>query len=176
MNEAAGFVRYNAVARALHWSIAVLLIANLAAGFLHDALEDVVRIMPTHKAIGMIVLLLSVARLAWRLLSPSPPLPGELPRWEAAAARSAHVVLYGLMIGLPLSGWIFASTSKYDISIFGLFDVPKFALTKQDPLYGIAHEGHELMGWIALALIVLHVAAALRHHFVLKDAILRRML
>lgn len=168
--------RYNAVARALHWAIAILLIGNLAGGLLHEPLQDVIRIMPVHKAVGITVLALSVLRLLWRLVSRTPPLPADLPKWEVGAAHAAHTVLYVLMIGLPLSGWIFSSTSKYPITWFGLFDVPKFALTKQDPLYAIMHEGHEIMGYVAIALIVLHVGAALRHHFVLKDGVLRRML
>ncbi|AKM11828.1 cytochrome B561 [Croceicoccus naphthovorans] len=171
-----GSDRYNAVARVLHWTIAVLLIGNLIGGLLHDALEDVVRIMPTHKAVGITVLALSIARLGWRIVSRTPPLPRDLPKWEIGAAHAAHTVLYILMIGLPLSGWIFSSAGKYPLSWFGLFDIPKFAVTKEDAIYGIAHEGHEVMAFVAIGLIVLHIGAALRHHFVLQDSVLRRML
>ncbi|WP_066555448.1 cytochrome b [Croceicoccus bisphenolivorans] len=168
--------RYNTVARALHWTIAVLLIGNIVGGLLHEPLEDVVQIMPVHKAIGMTVLALSLARLAWRIVSRTPPLPAHMPKWEVGAAHATHTLLYVLMIGLPLSGWIFSSAGKYPLNWFGLFDIPKFAITKENPLVGIAHEGHEVMAFIAIALIVLHIGAALRHHFVLKDTVLRRML
>lgn len=168
--------RYNSVARALHWIIAVLAIGTLAAGLLNDAVEDVVRVIPAHKAAGITILALTLARLGWRLARPAPPLPDHMPRTERLAAHAAHTALYALMIALPLSGWIFSSAGKYPLSWFGLFPIPKFAITKADPIYGIAREGHEVMGYVALALIALHIGAALRHHFLLKDAVLRRML
>lgn len=168
--------RYNSVARALHWIIAVLAIGTLAAGLLNDAVEDVVRVIPAHKAAGITILALTLARLGWRLARPAPSLPMHMRRGERLAAHAAHGALYALMIALPLSGWIFSSAGKYPLDWFGLFPIPKFAITKADPIYGIAHEGHEVLGYVALALIVLHVAAALRHHFLLKDAVLRRML
>ncbi len=167
--------RYHAAARALHWTIAVLLIGNLASGFLKDALDGVVRIVPLHKSVGLTVLALSVLRLGWRLMSRTPPLPAQIPVWERAAAHVTHAAFYALMIGLPLSGWIFSSAGTYPLDWFGLFTLPKFAVTKQDAIYGLTREGHEVMGIVAALLIALHVAAALRHHFVLKDGLLRRM-
>ncbi|RVQ66083.1 cytochrome b [Croceicoccus ponticola] len=167
--------RYNGVARALHWTIAVLIIGNLLGGFLHDALEPFVRIMPLHKAVGLTVLALSLVRAVWRLTSKAPPLPADMSRWETGAAHATHFAFYLLIIALPLTGWIVASAGKYPLSWFGLFDVPKLAVTRDDALYAIGHEGHELMGVMAAVLIALHVGAALRHHFVLKDNVLRRM-
>lgn len=168
--------RYDAVARALHWTIAVLLIGNIAAGLANDALEGVVNVIPAHKAVGITVLALSLVRLAWRLAHRPPPLPAATPAWERGAAHLVHALFYALMIGLPLSGWIFASAGRYPLTWFGLFDIPKFALTKADPIVGLAREGHEVMGYVAIVLIALHVGAALRHHLVRRDGVLRRML
>ncbi|GGZ05312.1 cytochrome b [Novosphingobium colocasiae] len=168
--------RYNAVARLLHWLIAAMIAINLATGLLHDPLEKLIRLMPFHKALGLTVLVLSCARLGWRLAWTAPPtLPG-MGAAEIAAARGVHVVLYALMIAMPLSGWIMSSASTYPLSWFGLFAVPKLAVAKGSALAGFAHEFHELGGWIMLALVAGHALAALRHHFILRDGVLRRML
>ena len=167
--------RYNAVARALHWIIAVLIIGNIAGGLLHEPLEDVVNLMPLHKASGLTVLVLSLVRIAWRLTWRAPAQPAGMSAFEVFAAKTTHIVFYALMLAMPLTGWIMASAGKYPLSWFGLFDWPKLAVTRESPVYGIAHEGHELLGWLTLALVVLHVGAALRHHFLLKDNVLRRM-
>ena len=168
--------RYNSIARALHWIIAVLIIGNIAGGLLHDALEDVVNLMPIHKASGMTVLALSVVRIAWRLTWRAPAHPAGMSALDVLAAKATHLVFYGLMLAMPLTGWIMSSAGKYPLSWFGLFDLPKLPVTREDVLYGIAHDGHELLGWLFAALAVLHIAAALRHHSLLRDRVLERML
>lgn len=168
--------RYNAGARALHWAIAALILANLATGLLHDALEKVVALMPVHKAVGLTVLALSVVRLGWRLTWRAPAYPGSVSAGERGLAKAVHVALYVLMIAMPLSGWVMASAGKYPLSWFGLFDWPKLAVVKPSPLYGLGHEFHEIGGWVLLVLALGHAGAALRHHFVLRDGVLRRML
>jgi cytochrome b561 len=168
--------RYNRTARALHWIIAALVIGNIAGGLLHDALEDVVNLMPLHKAAGMTVLVLTLARIAWRLTWTAPPQPASMSGLEVLVARAAHLLFYALMLAMPVTGWIMASAGKYPLTWFGLFDLPKLPVTREDPLYALGREGHELLGWLFLALAVLHIAAALRHHFILKDNVLRRML
>ena len=95
--------------------------------------------------------------------------------WERAFASFTHAILYALMILIPLSGWVMASASRWPISFFGLFDVPKFNVIKESTLWEITHEGHELMAFAMIALLLLHIGAALRHHFVLKDGMLARM-
>ncbi|MBD3728221.1 MAG: cytochrome b [Sphingomonadales bacterium] len=171
----AAAIRYNRGARLLHWLIAALVIANLASGLLHDPLEDYVRLMPSHKAIGMSVLALSLARLAWRFTWRAPAYPEAMTAFERGSAKAVHALFYLLMLAMPLTGWIVSSASKYPLDWFGLFDIPKLAVTKGSATYGFGHEAHELLGYLFLALVVLHVAAALRHHFVLRDDILRRM-
>lgn len=164
-----GSPRYNAGARTLHWTIAVLILANLASGLLHVAI-------PVHKAIGLTVLVLSLARLALRRTWKAPPYPASMSRAEVGAAHGVHAVLYLFMIAMPLTGWIIASAGKYPLTWFGLFAWPKLAVVKGSAVEGIGHQFHEFGGWLLLALVAGHIAAALRHHFVLKDRVLRRML
>jgi len=168
--------RYSAVARALHWIIALLIIANLILGFAHDALPSDWKVMPVHKSVGLTVLALTLVRIGWRLTHAVPPLPAEMPGWEKAAAHATHLSFYVLMLVLPLTGWIMSSAGDRPLNWFFLFDVPKFAVTKTDALVGISRASHGPLGFIWAALILIHIAAALRHHFVLKDGVLRRML
>ncbi|MCT2398760.1 cytochrome b [Novosphingobium mangrovi (ex Huang et al. 2023)] len=168
--------KYHSSARLLHWLIAILAILNIALGLLHDPLEKVVQLIPLHKSIGLSVLVLTLVRIALRMIWKKPPLPGSVTPLERAVAWGTHMLLYVLLLALPLTGWVFSSAGKYPLSFFGLFDWPKLPISKDGPFAGPAHEAHEVLGFVMLALVVLHVAAALRHHFVLKDDILRRML
>ena len=168
--------RYNRGARAFHWAIAILLFVNLGLGLLHEPMENVVELMPAHKAIGLTVLALTLGRIGWRLTWTKPPLPNSIPPFERMVASTTHFLLYALMLAMPLTGWVFSSAGKYPLTWFGLFAWPKLPVSKDGPFAGPAHFGHEVLGWIMLALILLHAAAALRHQFVLRDGILRRML
>lgn len=165
--------RYSRVARALHWGMGLLIVANLAGGLLHDLNKDL--IMPLHKATGILLLGLALLRIVWRMMHPAPALPADTATWERAVASFTHAILYALMVLIPLSGWVMASAGRWPISFYGLFDVPKFHVLKDSPLAEAAHEGHEIMGFLMIALLVLHIVAALRHHFVLKDGMLARM-
>ncbi|GGC11303.1 cytochrome b [Novosphingobium endophyticum] len=167
--------KYNRGARALHWIIAVLVIINLALGLLHDPLEKVVQLIPLHKSIGLTVLILTLGRIGWRLSWTRPPWPGSVTPFERGVAVTTHFLLYVLMLALPLTGWVFSSAGKYPLTFFGLFPWPKLPISKDNPLAGLAHEVHEVFGFVMLGLVVLHVLAALRHHFLLKDRVLRRM-
>lgn len=175
MDASGNFARYDAVARALHWAIAVLILVNLPLGLLHDALKPV-NVMPMHKSLGLTVLVLSVVRIVWRLLHPAPPLPGRLSMAQRSAATTVQGLLYILMLALPLSGWIFTSAGKYPLRIFNLFNWPKLALEKGSALEHLAHSGHAFGSWAMLILVVGHAGAALWHQFCLRDGIFRRML
>lgn len=168
--------RYNHGARMLHWLIALLVIANLLIGIFHGALEDVIRLIPVHKSIGMTVLVLSVIRVLWRFTWTHPAYPSTVTRSEAVTARMVQTLFYGLIIIMPLTGWIMASAGKYPLNWFGLVDLPKFGITQTDTVYLVGREAHGILGWLFAALVVLHVAAALRHHFILKDGVLQRMI
>ena len=164
--------RYNGTARAFHAVIAVLIIANLALGLLHESLPKGWNVMPLHKSIGLVVLVISVARLLWRLTWRTPDYTTPLGRWEGRAARAMHWGLYVLMVIMPLTGWIFSSAGKNPLAFFPW---PRLGVTKADPIVGLSHEGHEILGYLMAALVVGHILAALRHHYVLKDGVLKRM-
>lgn len=168
--------KYNRGARAFHWTIAILVITNIALGLLHEPLEKTINLIPLHKSFGLTVLVLTLGRIGWHLTWTKPPLPASLPQWERTTASVTHFLFYALTLAMPLTGWVFSSAGKFPLTFFGLFDWPKLPVTKEDPIVGVSHEGHEVLGWVMLALGMLHVAAALRHHFLLKDNVLRRML
>ena len=169
-------VKYSAVARVLHWAIAISIIVNIALALGHDALEGVFAAMPVHKAIGITVLVLSILRLLWRLGHTPPALPHHMPFWQRRLAHGLHWLFYFMIIAVPLSGWIMSSAGTHPLNWFGLFDIPKLPVNKGSFAAEVAHEGHEIIGLLYIPLIALHVGAALYHHFVRGDQVLRRML
>ncbi|TRW17807.1 cytochrome b [Glacieibacterium frigidum] len=174
----AGRSRYSSVAIAFHWVIAVLLIGNLAGGLLFDIIEDADKslfftLVQLHKSTGITILVLAVLRLAWRLMNPAPPLPDHMTPAERVLAKLSHWGFYVLMIALPLSGWAMTSTAKIKFPMlwYGLFEVPPLPA----PTGWNYHDFHGILGWVAVAMIVLHVAAALKHQYFDRDDIFARM-
>lgn len=167
--------RYSRGAIAFHWAIAALVLFNIAVGLFHDSLPRAWKIMSVHKSVGITVLVLTVGRLAWRLMH-RPPELREGAAWERLAARAVHWIFYILLLVMPLTGWIFSSDPDRlrPFGWFGLADIP--LLPVSSGLAGAAKEAHELLGWTMAALVILHIAAALRHHFLLRDGVLARML
>ncbi len=175
-NGLSGLGRYSPVAIALHWMIAALILANLAIGLLHESLLK--GTIPLHKAIGMLVLALGVVRLLWRSTHRPPPLPATVKGWEKGLAHAVHWSLYLLMILLPLSGWVFTSAAptRRPLSFFGLFALPHLPIAQDKAMAGMVAERHEQLAWLMIALLALHVGAALKHRFVDRDRTLDRML
>ncbi|WP_068071918.1 cytochrome b [Novosphingobium lentum] len=168
--------RYNRLARTLHWIIAALIVANLLTGLFHDALKPVWQPMPFHKASGLTILALSLVRLGWRLKWRMPGWPDTMGLHQRRAAHAVHALFYGLMIAMPLTGWAMSSAGTYPLTWFGLFGVPRLPVTKGSTAFAVSHESHELMGWLFVALLALHIGAAVHHRFVVRDGVLRRML
>lgn len=169
--------RYSAVARWLHWLIAIFVILNIVTGLGHDALPRDQRgvVMAFHFSSGITVLALTVLRILWRIGHKPPPLPAGMSGWQVGLARGTHWAFYALMIVLPLSGWIMVSSAPFPIQWFGLVALPKFGVTREDAISGVAGEGHEILGFLMAGLVVLHIGAALWHQFGLKDNLLARM-
>ncbi|WP_313808336.1 cytochrome b/b6 domain-containing protein [Sphingobium sp.] len=167
--------RYSRIAIFLHWAIAALLAFQIAVGW---ALEDLgargFMLFQMHKSIGMTILALTLARVAVRYWKPRPaPVEGG---WQGALAKAVHAGLYLFMLGAPLTGWALVSTAKVKVPtlIFGLIPLPHLPLpmSANDP----ASAAHGLLAWVGIALFVLHVAGALRHHFLIRDGLLWRMI
>ena len=165
---------YTRVARWLHWGIGLLIIGNLIGGLAHDVAPAL--IMPLHKSTGLLILALSIVRLAWRLTHLPPAFPANMAVWERKVGSITHGLFYVLMILIPLSGWIMASAGDRPLDFYGLFPVMKFDVVRESALWDVAHEGHELLAFAIIGLLLLHIGAALRHHLVLKDGVLARML
>ena len=165
--------RYNSVARAFHAVIAVLVIGNLLGGLLADDLPKTWNVIPLHKSMGLLILILSVGRILWRFTWKTPLYRPALKSKELMLAKTVHVTFYALLLIMPLTGWIFSSAGKYGAAFFGI--PVSLPIVKDNPLAGLSREGHEILGYAFAALVVLHVAAALRHHYLLKDGVLRRM-
>lgn len=168
--------RYSRGAIAFHWAIAALVLFNLIVGLFHDAMPRSWGMMPIHKSVGMAVLLLTLGRIGWRLAHKPPQLPDAMPGWEKTAAHAVHFLLYALLLILPLTGWLLSSNPEKPrpIDWFGLFKIPVLPATPD--IAHSAHEAHELLGYLMAALVVIHIAAALRHHFLLRDGVVARML
>ncbi len=168
--------RYTHGAIAFHWLIAVAIVFNLVMGIWHDSMPRAWSVMPVHKAVGITVLALSIARLAWRLTHRPPPLPSTAPAWERTVAAATHWTLYFLTIAVPLTGWMMSSvgTPPRPLNWFGLFPIPYLPIGKAAG--GFGHDAHQVLGYALAALVVLHVLAALRHHLLLRDSTLVRML
>lgn len=169
--------RYSTPAIALHWTIGLLILANIPLGLFADAAEDAfgASTMWIHKSLGLTVLLLSLARLAWRIGHAPPPLPRSTAGWRNATSRIAHALLYVLMILVPLTGWVRVSASRYPLQWFGLVDVPKFPAAPGSTAAHVASGAHDVSSWALTALALLHIAAALHHQLILRDGLLRRI-
>jgi cytochrome b561 len=169
--------RYGSVAQALHWLVVVLLIGQVAVGKIAHEMPDgfdKLVLLARHKSFGITILALAALRLAWRLVDRPPPLP-PMPGWQRLASRATHGALYALLFAMPVSGWLMSSASNYPVSWFGLVQLPDFVA----PDRGLKHlleEVHETLATALIALAALHVAAALKHHFVDRDGLLWRML
>jgi cytochrome b561 len=176
-------VRYGAVTVTLHWVIAAAIIFMLALGKvmheLPDESPDKFPLYQLHKSIGLTILVLSVARLGWRLVNVVPPLPAHMSMWERWAAHVSHFLLYALIIGIPLSGWARVSSDPIGIPTiwFGLFEIPHMpGVAPSEDFAHTMHEVHELLGNAMILLLLIHVGAALKHHFWDRDTVLKRML
>jgi cytochrome b561/polyisoprenoid-binding protein YceI len=166
--------RYSLGAIILHWLLALALAFQLSLGLgLDDLGPRGFALYQFHKSIGIAVLILSLLRLLWRLTHK--PLPAKESGWQGAVAKTVHAALYLFMIGAPVTGWLMVSTDRVKVPtlLFGTVPWPHLPLPRS--LNGFAHESHELLGWLGIALILLHVAGAVRHQWLLKDNIMGRM-
>ena len=169
---------YTRTAISLHWLIALLIFAAFPLGvYMHDLplSPDKLRLYSYHKWMGITVLMLAAIRLSWRFTHRPPPLPASMPRWEALAAQSVHVLLYVLLFAIPLSGWLMSSAKGFQTVWFGVLPLPDL-VGKDKALGKLLEEVHETLNFTLLALVIAHVAGALKHHFIERDDILARML
>lgn len=166
---------FDGFARLLHWSMAVLILAMLFIGVgmvaslsLRPVLLDI------HRPLGIALLLLALVRLFHRWRHPPPPLPPDLPRLQAMAAKASHVVLYALMLAMPLLGWSMLSAAGYPVRITASLHLP--AIVPHDPaLYAWLRGAHGTLGYALFALVLVHLAAALHHAWIRRDGVFDAM-
>ncbi|WP_114394141.1 YceI family protein [Oleisolibacter albus] len=177
--------RYTGVAMALHWLIALAVLLLLASGLVMTRIPSgpaTFSLYQAHKALGLTVLALTLLRVLWRLTHRPPPLPDSMPPLERLGAHLGHFGFYVLLLLLPLTGWAAVSYSALNLptSWFGLFLVPHLPGPADPEIRTRAAEGlgglHGIGGWAMLALLLVHVAAALRHALILRDGVTERML
>ena len=169
---------WGTVAIGLHWLLAVLIIGQcLLGGAAEEApvSPEKFDLFVWHKSLGVTILLLVLARLAWRLGNPVPDLPAAVTRRERQLARAGHWLLYGLMIAVPLSGWVVSDSSRIPFRIFWSVPTPDL-LTANKDLSELAGETHEFLVTALLLVVAGHVLAALHHHFIRRNNVLLRML
>lgn len=170
---------YGAVTKTLHWVIGLTIICLLGVGLYmtQEGLDAGLRLKlyPLHKSFGILVLMLAAARVGWHLYSRPAGFVPEIKAWEKWLARAVHYLLYIAMFLMPLSGWIFSSAAGRTVKFFGLFDLPDL-VEKNEETRNLFADIHEVAAYTLIAVICLHAAGALKHHFISKDATLRRML
>ncbi len=179
--------RYGTVARALHWIIAALIVTQYVLGELAEGAADSDRLvaqiglLANHKSIGMTILALAVLRLVWRFVSPPPALPSSMPAWQHRASQASHWLLYLLLFALPVTGWLMSSASPlqddYGIQnmVFGWFAMPDPFIPGDRDVAAFFSSMHEICAKLLFVLILIHAGAALKHHFILKNNVLKRM-
>ena len=170
--------RYASTAIFLHWLSAFLIVAAFPLGLtMHELPLSPLKLQlySYHKWLGVTILLLVAVRLAWRAGHTPPPLPASIPLWQQRAAHTLHGLLYLLLFAIPLSGWLMSSAKGFQTVYLGVLPLPDL-IGKDKALGELLTEVHETLNFALLALVVAHIGAALKHHFIDRDDILARMM
>lgn len=173
-----GTVGYTRTAVILHWTVAILILCAFALGLYMVGLAlspAKLKLFSYHKWMGATVFLLALSRLLWRFFHKAPELPAGMPAWERSAAKASHALLYCLMFIVPLSGWLMSSAHGFQTVYFGVIPIPDL-IGKDKELEEALEISHYILNKTLLALVALHAAAALKHHFIDRDEVLKRML
>ena len=170
--------RYSTVSLILHWLTAVLVITQIVLIQAHEATDGPIsrEFVNIHKSVGLSILVLTLIRLGWRVANPAIPLPPDTPRWQKLVARGTHVLFYILLLAMPLVGWAASSAAGRDIVWFGLFEWPLLPIGGGRDVARDLMDLHESAAKLLIVLVILHVAGALKHHFIDRDNVLHRMI
>lgn len=170
--------RWGSMSQLLHWLIVALIALQAALGLTGLMLPlgiEKLAVLARHKSIGITILGLATLRLLWRWLNPTPPLPSNLKPRERFLAQLTHAALYVLLFAMPLTGWTMSSARGFPVSWFNVLQLPDL-VPKSETLYNALVTTHAVLAITLAVTVALHIAGALKHHFVLKDDTLRRML
>lgn len=169
---------YGLVSQGFHWLVVALIVVQYIWAWRigeAEGLRDRLELVTQHKTFGITILTLAALRLLWRLFNRPPPLPAHMPRWEQIAAGAGHWMLYGLILVIPLSGWAYSSAAGFGDYWWGPISFPGIA-PESESLEDLFKNTHEWLTTILAFVAIGHALAALRHHFWLKDNVLKRML
>ena len=169
--------RYSYPAIAFHWLLALLITGSFAFGlYMVDLPFSPARFKQYnwHKWAGITILMLSTLRLLWRLGHRPPALDSRTPPWQAKASHATHALLYALFFSAPLAGWAYSSAAGFPVVYFGLFQLPDL-VARSPELAATLKLMHRVLTYSLAALVVLHVAAALKHHWIDRDRLLARI-
>lgn len=171
--------KYTGVAILLHWLVALLIVAAFTLGLVMVDIPGLtpakLRYFSWHKWLGVTVLGLACLRLLWRLFHRAPPYPASMPQWQAQAAHGLHALLYLLIIAVPLSGYFYSLAAGIPVVYLGLFPLPVL-IAPHPELKAALKLTHYVLNMTMLACVCVHVLAALKHHFLDRDGVLKRML
>ena len=170
-------LRYSTPAIVLHWLVALLIFVAFPLGLYMADLPlspEKLKLFSYHKWIGVTVFTLAGLRVVWRLTHQPPPLPDSVVGWQRRASAIAHGLLYLLILVIPVSGWLMSSAEGVQTVWFGVLPLPDL-ISKDKALGEVLGEIHETLNYTMLALVVLHVAGALQHHFIERQPFLHRM-
>ena len=169
--------QYNTGSKFFHWSMAWIIVGLLAAGFFMvqmDFSSEKLQIYTLHKSFGILILALLAGRLLWKFASNTPPHHKNHAPWERALAKITHVLFYFIFFAMPLSGWLMSNAGGYPASFFA-WEMPRIT-EKNDILFERAKDAHEILSYLLLAIVGLHIAGALKHHVLDGDSTLKRMI
>jgi cytochrome b561 len=168
--------RFTPTQRALHWLMAMMVIAMLfiGIGMVSTLAPGYLTLVSIHKPLGIAILVLALIRLVIRLKSGAPPLPRDLPALQAIGAKASHLLLYGLLIVMPLVGWAMLSAGGYPIVLYGPIQLPPIA-PHDAALHAALVSAHLILAYVFFATIILHIAAALFHGLIRRDGVLQTM-
>ena len=171
-------LRYTRTAMALHWLMALLIFVAFPLGvYMHELplSPDKLRLYSWHKWLGVSLFLLAAIRLTWRTTHHPPTLPDTMAGWEKFAAHTVHLLLYTLILVIPITGWLMSSAQGFQTVWLGILPLPDL-LTKNRELGDLLKLAHTSLNFLMLSLVIAHVGAALKHHFIEHDGVLPRML
>jgi cytochrome b561 len=168
---------WGSLTKALHWLIVILIINQWVIAERAEELKGLAKLQALgwHKSFGMTILMLAIVRLVWRWMNPVPDLTAETKPWERVLARVSHFLLYALIFAMPLTGWMMSSARNFPVSWFKQFQFPDL-VAPSDQTFQLMNDLHHLLFSVLVTVALLHVAGALKHHFIDRNDVLKRML
>lgn len=168
---------YSKGSKWLHWLVAILVLLMLSFGFFLDDLPESYQstAFMMHKSLGITIFFLMCIRLFWIAYTGKPELPKTVVLWERILSKMVQVSMYVFLFAMPLAGWVMSVAADRVPVYFGLFKMPLYGIPVDKNLSHLMGKAHEIIAWILISLIVLHIAGALKHYFINKDRVLQRM-